>query len=112
MSYLSGSQILMDFSRYTNRKAASHLNKKEASSQKALGMVRILKPAGFSGPLVSACAQLFLYFLALSPPHLAPILSFPRKRYKFNFASVLRNQILFIKQATSTKEAMPKFEKL
>jgi hypothetical protein len=38
---------------------------------------------------VSACAQLFLYFLALSPPHLAPMLSFPRKRYKFNFASVL-----------------------
>jgi hypothetical protein len=52
MSYLSGSQILMDFSRYTNRKAASHLNKKEASSQKALGMVGILKPAGFSSPLV------------------------------------------------------------
>jgi DNA/RNA endonuclease G (NUC1) len=45
-------------------------------------------PAELRG--LSACAQLFLYFLALSPPHLAPILSFPRKRYKFNFASVLK----------------------
>ena len=38
---------------------------------------------------LSACAQLFLCFLAPSPLHAVPMLSFPRKRYKFNFASVL-----------------------
>jgi hypothetical protein len=38
---------------------------------------------------LSACAQLFLYFLAPSPLHAVPMLSLPRKRYKFNFASVL-----------------------
>jgi hypothetical protein len=45
------------------------------------------------GPLrtkvISACVQLFLYFLALSPLRSTPMLSFPRKRYKFNFASLL-----------------------
>jgi hypothetical protein len=40
--------------------------------------------------MLSTCAQSFLYFLALSPLHSVPMLNFPRKRYKFNSASVLK----------------------